>query len=88
MHRPVYYDSPKDFPQSLERFKEEAGLPWSTLARCLGVNPYRLRECRRGTVPDSTNLFILMILADKLELRGILMCPESDMDLDADPLLS
>ena len=61
---------PKDFPQRLEQFEGEGGLSWSALARCLGVNPYRRREWRRGTVPDSTNLFIFITLADNLELRG------------------
>ena len=79
VHRPVFYDFPEDFPQRLERFKEETGLTWNALARRLGVNPYRLREWRRGTVPDSTNLFILLTLAERLGLRGILMCPERDM---------
>ena len=51
VHRPVYYDFPQDFPQRLERFKEATGLTWNALARRLGVNPYRLREWRRGTVP-------------------------------------
>ena len=30
-------------------------------------------------MPDSTNLFILLTLAERLGLRGILMCPEKDM---------
>ena len=79
IHRPVYYEFPRDFPERLERFKEEAVLTWNGLACRLGVNPYRLREWRRGTVPDSTNLFILLTLAERLELRGILMCAEKDM---------
>ena len=49
----------------------------------LGRLSPRLR--RRGTVPDSTNLFILLTLAERLDLRGILMCLEKDMDNDAGP---
>ena len=79
IYQPVYYEFPRDFPDRLERFKEETGLTWNALARRPGVNPYRLREWRRGTVPDSTNLFILLSLADKLGLRGILMCSNRDM---------
>ena len=90
IYQPVYYEFPRDFPDRLERFKEETGLTWNALARRLGVNTYRLREWRRGTVPDSTNLFILLTLAERLGLRGILMCPEVDMPgggvaLDAPP---
>ncbi len=79
IYQPVYYEFPKDFPDRLGRFKEETGLTWNALARRLGVNPYRLRQWRKGTVPDSTNLFILLTLADKLGLRRILMCPDRDM---------
>ena len=79
IYQPVYYEFPEDFPDRLERFKEAAGLTWNALARRLGVNPYRVREWRRGTVPDSTNLFILLTLAERLGLRRILMCPEMDM---------
>ena len=79
IYQPVYYEFPREFPDRLERFKEETGLTWNALARRLGVNPYRLREWRRGTVPDSTNLFILLTLAERLGLRGILMWSERDM---------
>ena len=82
IHRPVYHEFPREFPQRLERFKEESGLTWNGLARRLGVNPYRLREWRRGTVPDSTNLFILLALAERLGLRETLMDPEEDMPED------
>ncbi len=79
IHRPVYYEFPKDFPDRLERFKEETGLTWNALARRLGVNSYRLREWRKGTVPYSTNLFILLTLADKLGFKGIFIRPNDDM---------
>ena len=79
IHQAVYHEFPQDFPQRLERFKEETGLTWNALARRLGVNPYRLREWRRGIVPDSTHLFFLLTLAEKLEFRGIFICPDNDM---------
>ena len=90
IYQPVYYEFPQDFPDRLERFKEATGLTWNALARRLGVNPHRLRQWRKGTVPDSTNLFILLTLAERLGFRGILMCPEVDMPgrrvaLDAPP---
>ena len=79
IYQPVYYGFPQDFPQRLKRFKEVTGPTWNGLARRLGVNPYRLREWRRGTIPDSTNLFILLTLAEKLGLRRILTCPTKDV---------
>ena len=72
-------DLPEDFPARLERFKAESGLSWRSRARCLGVSPYRIREWRRGTVPDSTHLFSLLTLAEKLGFRGIFVCPDQDM---------
>ena len=78
--RRVEFRFPADFPQRLERFKEAGGLTWRSLARLLGVSPYRLREWRRGTVPDSTRLFLLLTVAGDMGLRdGILMCADLDM---------
>ena len=51
IYQPVYYEFPRDFPDRLERFKKETGLTWNALARRLGVNPYRLREWRKGYRP-------------------------------------
>ena len=85
IHQPVYYKFPEDFPRRLERFKQATGLTWNALARGIGVTPYRMREWRKGTVPDSTNLFILLTLAEKLGFRGILMCPEKDLENNAGP---
>ena len=65
--------------------KEEAGLTWNSRVSRLGVNPHRLREWRRDTEADSTNLFIRLTLAEKLRLRGILICPEKDMGDEAVP---
>ena len=78
--RPVAFRFPADFPQRLERFKEAGGLTWRSLARLLGVSPYRLRRWRRGTVPDSTRLFLLLTVAEGMGLRDeILMCADLDM---------
>ena len=82
VYRPVELAFPKDFPDRLERFKTESGLSWRFLARLLGVSPYRVREWRRGIVPDSTHLFFLLTLADRLGFRGIFICPARDMPED------
>ena len=47
---------PDDFSDRLVRFKEASGLSWRALARELGVNPYRLREWRRGVTPNTPHL--------------------------------
>ena len=83
IHRPVTPVFPQDFPTRLERFKVAGGFSWRSLARRLGVTPYRLREWRRGTVPSSTHLFVLLTLADQLGLRSVLMRPERDLPQDA-----
>lgn len=77
-HRRVLFDFPVDFPERLERFKEESQLSWRSLARLLGVSPYRIREWRRGAVPASAHLFLLLILAERLGLLKTLMCGERD----------
>lgn len=82
IHRPVAHAFPPDFPARLERFKVAGGFSWRSLARRLGVSSYRLREWRRGTVPSSTHLFVLLVLADQLGLMEILMCPDRDMPQD------
>lgn len=79
VYRRVKLRFPEDFPQRLERFKEASGLTWRSLARLLGVSPYRVREWRRGIVPSSTHLFFLLTLADGMERKGILMSPERDL---------
>ena len=85
--RPVAFRFPADFPQRLVRFKEAGGLTWRSLARLLGVSPYRLRRWRQGTAPDSTRLFLLLTVAEGMGLRdGILMYADLDMpcgDLNA-----
>ena len=79
IHRPITPVFPPDFPARLERFKAAGGFTWRSLARRLGVSPYRLREWRRGTVPSSTHIFVLLALAERMGLRETLMCPERDV---------
>jgi len=77
-HRRVSFDFPADFPARLERFREAGGLSWRSLARLLGVSPYRIREWRRGAAPGSSQLFLLLTLAERLGLLETLMCAERD----------
>ena len=68
--------SPSDWSGSRRR----GGLTWRSLARLLGVSPYRLRRWRQGTVPDSTRLFLMLTVAEDMGLReGILMCADLDL---------
>ena len=73
--RPVRNVFPRDFPVRLQVFKEASGLSWREIARRLGVSPHRIRCWRTGTVPGSTHLFFLMLLADKLGLGDVLRRP-------------
>lgn len=80
VHRPVQFDFPTDFPERLTSFKEKSGLSWKALARLLGVRPYSVRRWRKGTIPSSTHLFLLLTLADAMGLRdGVLMLPGRDL---------
>ncbi len=81
VHRPVKVDFPEDFPERLAHFKEASRMSWGSMARLLGVSPYRLREWRcKGVVPGSARLFYLLTLAESMGLRdGILMCPDRDV---------
>ena len=87
VHRPFECVLPADFPDRLERFKDASGLTWRSLARILGVSPYRLRQWRkRGVAPSSAHLFWLLTLAESMGLRdGILMCPDRDAPDGGDP---
>lgn len=90
VHRPVQFDFPGDFPERLTSFKEKSGLSWKALARLLGVRPYSLRRWRKGTVPSSTHLFLLLTLADAMGLRDeVLMKSDRDMPkkIDREELL-
>ena len=75
MLRPHTYYSPKthvfpdDFPQRLERFKEESDLSWAEIARRLGVDPVTVRRWwQRGVRPNYRHLKALQDLADDLGL--------------------
>lgn len=60
---------PSDFPQRLERFKEESDLPWAEIARRLGVDPETVRRWREGRVrPNAEHLMALHSLADEFGL--------------------
>ena len=50
-HSRITYVFPDDFPQRLERFKEESGLSWAELARRLGSYPKPRKEVARGRPP-------------------------------------
>ena len=63
---------PDDFSDRLVRFKEAAGLSWRALAKELGVNPYRLREWRRGVTPSTPHLIRLLGLAEQMGLGEVL----------------
>ena len=81
VHRPSRYMFPLDFPERLERFKEESGLSWRAIARLLGVRLDRLRQWRnKGVAPSPAHLFLLLTIAESMGLRdGILMCPDRDL---------
>ena len=86
VYRPVEFDFPKDFPERLTLFKEASGLSWKTLARLLGVRPYRLWQWReRSVAPSPAHLFLLLTVAEAMGLRdGILMCPDRDLPKGVD----
>ena len=50
------------------QFKEVSGLSWKALAKEFDVNPYRLRESRRGITPSTPHLTYLLGLAEQLGL--------------------
>ena len=90
VHRPVVSDLPDDFGERIEEFRVASGLTVRSLARLLGVSPYRLREWRRGVAPSSGHLHVLVTIAEAMGLRGTLVRPDRDLptglDLHAPPL--
>ena len=58
-----------DFPQRLERFKEESGLSWSEIARRLETYRHTVwRWAEGGVRPNHQHRKALMELADSLGL--------------------
>ena len=67
MLRPHKYYSPRthvfpnDFPQRLERFKEESGLSWAEIARRLRTYPLTIRRWRfNGVRPNLAHQVALL----------------------------
>ena len=79
VQRPIVSDLPDDFGERLEEFRVASGLGVRSLARLLGVAPYRLREWRRGVAPSSGHLFALVTIAESMGLKGILVRPDQDL---------
>ena len=47
-HSRVTYEVPDDFPERLERFKEESGLSWAEIIRRLDIHHETMRRWRKG----------------------------------------
>ena len=68
-HSRMVYVFPDDFPQRLERFKEESGLSWAEIARRLGTSTLNLRRWKdKGVRPQWRHLVALLELAEELGL--------------------
>ncbi len=66
-HGQMVYVFPDDFPQRLERFKEESGLPWAELVRRLGTYRHTVWRWTEGVVrPNAKHTMALLDLADDL----------------------
>ena len=66
------YGFPEDFPERLERFKEESGLSWAEINRRLGTHPQTVRRWRKGLArPSMRHMMALLDLAESLGLRHI-----------------
>ena len=66
------YNFTQDFPERLERLKEEPGLSWSEIARRLGAYPHTLWRWReKGVQPHIRHLMALLELADSLGLGHV-----------------
>ena len=71
-YSPMTHVFPDDFPQRLERFKEESGLPWAEIARRVGTYPLTIRRWRyKGVRPNLAHQVALLDLADDLGLGHI-----------------
>ena len=88
MHRPVVSDLPDDFGERIEEFRVASGLTVRSLARLLGVSPYRVREWRRGVVPDSRHLYLLLLIAERMALRDLLVRLGDDLPAEVERQLA
>ena len=71
-HSRVTYEVPGDFPERLERFKEESGLSWAEIARRLDVHHETLRRWReKDVLPNTRNDAALLQVADSLGREGL-----------------
>ena len=71
-HSRVTYEVPDDFPERLERFKEESGLSWAEIARRLDVHHETLRRWRKGRArPSMRNMMALVAVARSLGLAHL-----------------
>lgn len=62
---------PEDFPQRLERLKNESGLTWGELAARLGTRPLTVRRWRQGARPNALHLLALLEVAASLDLAHL-----------------
>ena len=67
-HSRITYVFPDDFPERLERFKEESNLPWAELNRRLGIHPYTMSRWKKRVRPSVRHMMALLDLADDLDL--------------------
>ena len=67
----MVYLFPHDFPQRLERFKEESGLSWAEIARRVGTSDLNVRRWRNGVRPHWRHLAVLLELAEDLGLAHL-----------------
>ena len=68
-HSRVTYQVPHDFPERLERFKEESGLSWAEIIRRLDIHHETMRRWRKGLArPSKRNMMALVALARPLGL--------------------
>ena len=80
VHRPFDFEFPPDFPDRLTRFKEASGLSWRAIARMLGVGPSRVRQWRnKGVLPSIDHFCLLLLIAERMGLREILLWHERDL---------